>query len=271
MNATKIDLIKWFKDIKYLTGILNTIKDKDIFNNFSNSLLRTAKHVKSCMENYLSKVEQMDVEIMVNKLSTLISNLEISQYLSPKVLGKDTKVFESITFVEIEKWKQCIMYRVGSIISLDKNSKHKKQSLDELKMEIKLLKIYVKGYKSVLTRKLKSSSKKSKSSKKLMSKLKSSSKKSKSRSVSRKTKRYMYKQKLYDLNIIHQQLNNILINLGLAKVSKTPKKSSNPAKIIPIKIKPANKIESSRTISPRVMSQNTLTGKYFTDFYPYKK
>ena len=246
MSATKMDLGKWFRHIEYLFGILNTIKDKDRFNEMSKSLLTTAKHVKNCMDNYLLKVKQTDVKIMSGRLSTLIVNLETNQYLSSKMLRKDPKAFESITFLEIEKWKQCIMFKVGMIMSLDKNSKHRQQCLNELKRAVETLKSYVKGYKLALIRKLKakssrkssskkskssrkSSSKKSKSSKKLLLKLKSKSKssgKSRSKSMSRRTKKHMYKHKLHDLNIIHQQLNNVLINLGLARVSKNKTKSS---------------------------------------------
>jgi hypothetical protein len=62
----------------------------------------------------------------------------------------------------------------------------------------------------------------------------------------------MYKQKLYDLNMIHQQLNNILINLGLARISKNKSKSSKgSAKKGKVAMKPVKKGSSIKALSSK--------------------
>jgi hypothetical protein len=155
MNCiTQMDLGRWFRNIEYLYGILNSINEMNKIRHLSKHLYRSMICFKSMAEQYISHTRSSDTTIMLNRINILLLNLEQknmtlynepieenSSNLSVLISEYETDTLPNITFFELEKWKQNIMYKVGILMSMSDNE-HKMMFKKQIKNSIKVISIY---------------------------------------------------------------------------------------------------------------------------------
>jgi len=182
-----MDLGKWFRNIEHLIGILNGINDKIEATKLTNSLIRTSHVFKAMTEYYLSQCESYDIEVMLNRISIIIDNLNI-RIEQNEILSTNNNVFINITFFELEKWKQGIMNKVGILFSMSDNLV-KKMFRKEILTSIKVLSMYTISYLIHLNK------------------------------IEIKQESSIEKRKIHDLNILINQLINIVKGLKQMKIN----------------------------------------------------
>ena len=140
MNCiTQMDLGRWFRNIEYLYGILNSISEEKKIKCLSRSLYNSMICFKSMAEQYILHTSSTDTTIMLNRINVLLLNLEQKNIiLSSETV---TESLPNITFFELEKWKQNIMYKVGILMSMADNE-HKMMFKKQIKNSIKSISIY---------------------------------------------------------------------------------------------------------------------------------
>jgi len=137
---TQMDLTRWFKSIEHLIGILNGINDYTRANNLTKSLIRSTKCFKSLGEYYLSHCDSYDVKVMLNRITIIIQNLKLKECLQT-----DSNVLINITFFELEKWKQGIMYKIGVLMAMS-DSVMQNMFCKKILQEILCLTMYANAY-----------------------------------------------------------------------------------------------------------------------------
>jgi len=152
MNCiTQMDLGRWFRNIEYLYGILNSINEKKKFKYLSKHLYRSMICFKSMAEQYILHTSSSDTTIMLNRINVLLLNLEQKNVIveSGFASGLDstleTETLPNITFFELEQWKQNIMYKVGILMSMSDNE-HKMMFKKQIINSIKVISIYTISY-----------------------------------------------------------------------------------------------------------------------------
>lgn len=138
-SLTQMDLGKWFRHIEYMVGILNSIGDKNRAMSLNKSLIRSCQMFIKLAKEYFNLVDADDVDVMINRVKIIQTNLEEKLKLNDK-LPLIENAFEQITFVELEKWKQHIMYMVGVMMSTPQNNH--KMFIAKIRQEIKILFMY---------------------------------------------------------------------------------------------------------------------------------
>jgi len=140
---TQMDIGKWFRHIEYMVGILNSISDKKRAESLTKTLIKSSKMFLNMANNYFDQTDSDDVEVMINRIEIILQNL-YQKTMTNKQLSLDTNPYENITFFELEKWKQNIMYMVGIMFSM----KDEEQELfkKKIKHSIKILFIYGLSY-----------------------------------------------------------------------------------------------------------------------------
>jgi hypothetical protein len=142
-SLTQMDLTKWFRHIEYMVGILNSIGDKNRANDLNKSLIRSCQMFIKMSNEYFNVVDSDDVEVMMNRVKIILDNLHNkmkSNYLLPLI----DDAFEQITFDELEKWKQHIMYMVGVMMSTPLD--YHKIFGERIRQDIKILFLYSLAY-----------------------------------------------------------------------------------------------------------------------------
>jgi len=129
-----MDLGRWFRHIEYMFGILNSINDTERAIHMTKCLFKSSSTFNELAVQYVQHTNSFDVNIMINRINIIIKNLELKNNLlisSNKIVNNQL----NITFFELEKWKQNIMYKVGAMLSMDDSilktnfKKHIKRSL----------------------------------------------------------------------------------------------------------------------------------------------
>jgi len=166
MNCiTQMDLGRWFRNIEYLYGILNSINEKKKFKYLSTHLYKSMICFKSMAEQYILHTNSSDTTIMLNRINVLLLNLEqknvivesgVASGLKPNLetksnLETDTETLPNITFFELEQWKQNIMYKVGILMSMSDNE-HKMMFKKQIINSIKVISIYTISYLRFLSK-----------------------------------------------------------------------------------------------------------------------
>lgn len=142
-ELTQMDIGKWFRHIEYLVGILYTIADKKRANSLTKSLIRSSNMFLNYANNYYDITESNDVEVMINRIKIIIENLNQKMIINSN-LPDETNPYENITFFELEKWKQHIMYMVGVMMSKETNKQQILKS--NIRKSIKILFVYAECY-----------------------------------------------------------------------------------------------------------------------------
>ena len=172
MNCiTQMDLGRWFRNIEYLYGILNSINERKKFKYLSTHLYRSMICFKSMAEQYILHTNSSDTTIMLNRINVLLLNLEQknviveSGFASGLKSGQETTLgtnlettletnpdsLPNITFFELEQWKQNIMYKVGILMSMSDNE-HKMMFKKQIINSIKVISIYTISYLRFLSK-----------------------------------------------------------------------------------------------------------------------
>ena len=115
---TQMDLGRWFRHIEYLFGILNSISDTYRSLHMTKCLLKSSLAFNEYAVQYVQHTNSFDVNMMVNRIIVIIENLKLKMNLlvnSPPIINDEP----NITFFELEKWKQNIMYKIGAMLSMD--------------------------------------------------------------------------------------------------------------------------------------------------------
>jgi hypothetical protein len=142
-SLTQMDIGKWFRHIEYMVGILNSISDRKRAESLTKSLIKSSKMFLVIANDYFDQTNSDDVEVMINRMEMILKNLD-QKIITNKQLSLDTNPYENITFFELEKWKQNIMYMVGIMYSL----KDDEQILfkNKIRHSIKILFVYALCY-----------------------------------------------------------------------------------------------------------------------------
>ena len=164
MNCiTQMDLGRWFRNIEYLYGILNSINERKKFKYLSTHLYRSMICFKSMAEQYILHTSSSDTTIMLNRINVLLLNLEQknviveSGFASGLKSNQETTLetnpdsLPNITFFELEQWKQNIMYKVGILMSMTENE-HTMMFKKQIINSIKVISIYTISYLRFLSK-----------------------------------------------------------------------------------------------------------------------
>jgi len=114
-----MDLGRWFRHIEYLIGISNGIANKDRAQHMTRCLIRSVTMFISISENYLQYAESQDVVVMFNRASIILKNLNEKFDSYDGIIENNEHAPCEITFFELEKWKQHLMYKVGVMMSME--------------------------------------------------------------------------------------------------------------------------------------------------------
>ena len=140
---TQMDLGKWFRHIEYIVGILNSISDKERAIALNKSLLRSCYVFLNMATTYVDQTDSDDVDVMICRIKTIIINLQ-QKMSSNHLLKIQENAYEQITFYELEKWKQHIMYMVGVMMATSKEY-HNRYRV-KIRNDIKILFVYGLAY-----------------------------------------------------------------------------------------------------------------------------
>ena len=167
MNCiTQMDLGRWFRNIEYLYGILNSINEKKKFKYLSTHLYRSMICFKSMAEQYILHTSSSDTTIMLNRINVLLLNLEQKNVIVESgfavqsftnnsnlesTLETNPDSLPNITFFELEQWKQNIMYKVGILMSMTENE-HTMMFKKQIINSIKVISIYTISYLRFLSK-----------------------------------------------------------------------------------------------------------------------
>jgi hypothetical protein len=177
VNLTQMDLSKWFKNIECMVGISNSLTDRRHAKNMVKKILKSSLCFDFEATKYININKSSDVIVMINRNKQIIVSLteklnNINSY--PDDITQTTK----ITFFEIEKWKQDLMYKVGIMLTMEENE-HKKMFAQAIKRSLYTLSIYINSY-----------------------------------SLNLKLEDNDYSRKIIDLNIISNQINNLMESIN---------------------------------------------------------
>ena len=173
VNLTQMDISKWFKNIEYMFGISNSLTDRAHAKSMVKKILKSSLCFDFEAAKYIKINDSSDVIVMISRNKQIIISLteklhNINSY--PNDINQTTK----ITFIEIEKWKQDLMYKVGIMLTMEENE-HKKMFANSIKRSLYTLSIYINSY-----------------------------------SLNLKFEDNDYQRKIIDLNIISNQINNLM-------------------------------------------------------------
>jgi hypothetical protein len=157
-----MDLGRWFRNIEYLYGILNSINERKKIRCLSKSLYNSMICFKSMAEQYILHTNSSDTNIMLNRINVLLLNLEqknvivesdfaVQSFTDNSTLETNPDTLPNITFFELEKWKQNIMYKVGILMSMADNE-HKMMFKKQIINSIKVISIYTISYLRFLSK-----------------------------------------------------------------------------------------------------------------------
>jgi hypothetical protein len=171
LNLTQMDLSKWFKNIEYMIGICNSLTDRTHAKSMIKKILKSSLCFDYEASEYIKYNNSSDIIVMINRNKQIIISLT-EKINNVNSYPDDKEQTTKITFVEIEKWKQDLMYKAGIMLTMKENE-HKRMFAESIKRSLYTLSIYIDSY-----------------------------------SLNLKKDDNDYKRKIIDLNTISNQINN---------------------------------------------------------------
>ena len=184
-----MDLTKWHEKILKRVGIFESISDSQQLVLMGKWLLRECKVFIIMVNNYMAEYSKKynteqnnyDLTVMTKKIEEIISRIgetELSQ--------TDLKKWSRITFCELEKWQRSLYCKVGSLASYElvKQKIYSKHIIHSIIVFLK----YLQNYRTEIEE-------------------------MKDNDDCDNCDFTLYKQRLFDLDIINNQMMNVLITL----------------------------------------------------------
>ena len=159
-----------------MIGISNSLTDRTHAKSMVKKILKSSLCFDFEAAKYIKINDSSDVIVMISRNKQIIISLteklhNINSY--PNDINQTTK----ITFIEIEKWKQDLMYKVGIMLTMEENNK--RMFAETIRRSLYTLSIYINSY-----------------------------------SLNLKIDDNDYQRKIIDLNIISNQINNLMVSIN---------------------------------------------------------